>query len=274
MANYKLGKNLPEQMVARATSLIRRREDQARTGFPLSEDILRDAILPARWRHNIKEMVTEGMTGIPKTRQIQVMVAGLPGLERDVILHLGVHGEGILHAHNQVQACYYYDIVCHFKLEVRSETDDEMLARITPDWSLFPVEQLTSLAAWTNNLVTETRLVRIARRVIKDYLVNQPELSRTVGHVMARWPGLALLVAEDKIWRRRFANPPRNLKPYGWSENSAWLKLYGKAMKLADMVLLSADMLPAEIKLNSHEQPFVPQLKTWRSLPTDKDVAP
>jgi hypothetical protein len=109
---------------------------------------------------------------------------------------------------------------------------------------LSPLKRIR-LNEWCTKATQEFRIAAVTHDVVKSYLTRGVTL--TVAHVLAQWPTLSLLISGDQIWTERFNAPPKNLKRYQWQlpgPDHTWLAKYRKAMKLADIVLTSAVMLP------------------------------
>lgn len=153
--------------------------------------------------------------------------------------------------------------------------------RIAFDASVFTPDEIAVLTKWTNTAVQERRLANLAKKTINVFLKTNA-FSLTSAHVLARWPALAMLVdPKTKVyyysdhersnlveWRRKFQEPVRNLKPYAWSPTDTWYIRNQKAMRLAETILTSAQMLPEKIEDTSEVKALV---VSWRPLPGDLD---
>jgi hypothetical protein len=91
---------------------------------------------------------------------------------------------------------------------------------------------------------------------------------KSVGHILATWPMLTLLAQEDKLWRERFANPPRNSPNY--APGVAFLQEWRTEMRACEPILLAATMLtdPDLAKLG-RERPVCTRICAVQKLPGD-----
>ncbi len=244
MPNYKLSPRVLDDMKDRATYLTNQRVEQARTGFPLTRDQVQQAVLPAKWRDQILEMEDDGVEGFVRGPEVNTWLRlDLRGLEREVKLNLS--------------AGSYYEEQKHLILATKEDGFD---------LTVLPPAKQAQLAEWANNLVLERRLANLAQKTINTFL-NNDRMSKSVGHVVARWPALTILV-QDTGWRHKFASPPVNLKPYRWLPTDDWPVKNKKAIQIAEMMLTSGAMLPSSIK---NDDEIKATLTSWKPLPGDTD---
>jgi hypothetical protein len=264
MPNYKLTASCLADMTNAANNLCNRRVNQAKTGFPLTNDHIRAALILPKWRATFEQMQAEGVDTISKTTtSVHIVNHWMPGVERDVLLWI-THRHEYHTSSKHARGAYY--VVAEFN------RGDASVNNLVLDPSILTDGEQAALAKWINNVVQEKRLTNIAKSLIGgffSFLISRRD--DTMAHVIARWPALKYLVQDNNIWRDRFNNAPRNLKPYGWSLHDwehGWYAKHAKAMALTDMVLTSAAMLPATIENTDEVKAIV---VSWRPLPHDLD---
>jgi hypothetical protein len=120
------------------------------------------------------------------------------------------------------------------------DTNDEPLNLLST--AHLSADKVAALVTWTNNVVRERRLKQVADATVTALLMHWMP---TVGHVMARFPVLALL-AQEQPWKARFHQPPQRLRRYEWPADGPAAEAracYEKAMRATEVVLTSATML-------------------------------
>lgn len=263
MPNYKITPRLRDTMVGQAANLCQRRVAQAQTGFPLTQEHVRDTLIPDKWRQVFNAMRADGINTIQTTSLSWIIVDQSHGVDRDALISLQHPAEFYIHS-LQGSGSYYLEPM--FK---RNHATDNM-SRLVFDKTILTDDELSSLVKWVNNVVQEKRLSNLALRTITGFINEYQEAGYSIAHIAARWPALKYMVSGDRQWVDRFNNVPRNLKPYKWSvhaETHGWYGKHKKAMALSDMVITSAAMLPAVV----NNDVVKATLLTWRPLPTDQD---
>lgn len=252
MANWKLTQTVRDTMIARAETLMDRRVKLALTGFPLDVEQVYCSLVAAHHREALQELQDAGVDALPKMSSVEVLFwhSLMP---RAVVLMLKLPKEIF---YTQSHTGYYGT---RWKL---NPADKSKILR--PHWSTFSDPVRAELAKWINRLVREERLKLIVMTTIQKMLINW---SPTVGHVHVRWPGLALLAADDPTWRQRFAERPTRQGLYAWPENRESNPLLDKHMRAADVALAGASMMTGDI--DPSKQPVVPSLEAWQSLKGD-----
>jgi hypothetical protein len=109
-----------------------------------------------------------------------------------------------------------------------------------------PRETYEALVRFCTTAVRQSRMEDITDKCARDII---PHL-QTSGDLLAVWPGLIPLLdhwnrqGRAETWRARFRNPPSGRKLYG-QETGLDLRAYKPMIDVADMVLLSARMMPS-----------------------------
>jgi len=252
MPNYKLSPNIIKHMTEEGNKLCERRVAHMNVGFPIGYEKLQAAILPARWRDVILEMKREGITALYATTDLNVTV-NADGIERAAKIYVKTKHEMLF---------------CHERHTIQL------------DLSVLSDDELSGLISWVNTSVRERRLANIAMNTIMVFLNCYADSS---GHVVARWPALTTLINpkigysahERQIlagWRTKFASPPRNLKPYGWEPmhnvGHGWRTKNEKAMKLTEMILTSASLLPEKVEDSAEVKASI---SSWTPIAGDLD---
>lgn len=257
MPNYKLSPKVCDHMRAVAKQLVERRCAHMQTGFPLSLDKIQQAVLPAKWRSAILDMIDDGVKLI-EYRSLTCWVDDT-SIERAAVLD--------------------------FVITPPNSVKSPCLAGAVIDVDVLTTDEIAALAKWVNGAVLERRLANLALRTINSFL----DIAVTSGHVLARWPALTMLVQGDPRticswmsqtevnsitgWRRKLAEPPRHLKFYAWPADlqhpeRQWYERHRKAMRAAEVALTGGSMLPKDVKDDSEVKATV---KSWRPLPGDLD---
>lgn len=253
MANYKLSAKLVEEMISVTGRMVNRRADNMEQAFPLTHDQIYAGCIPAEWKELLISMAEYGI-----------------GIAANHVINLRVEHPSIIRV-----ACINIKSTRNFLGFVHGK-------QVTFDTSKLTDKEISALASWVNNAVQEHRVGNLVKATVIEFLRNR---AATTGHVIARWPALTMLVARlqeeignrwdsrtqvetRKVWREKFADPPRNLKPYSWSnEDMVWYEKHRKAMAICDEVLLSASMLPVVVSTSDIKA----SVTSWVPLPTDLD---
>jgi hypothetical protein len=216
MPNYTITPRVISSMLERARQLAGRRTAVMCEDFPLTLDEVQTGLLAPEVRVAVETIVNSGSMHI---------------------LHVIRHAKV-----NIPDTTSYVQISCSEPLYHSAwNTKGEIVFYID---HLDPQKRLR-LNEWCTKATQELNIAAVTYDVVKSYLTRGVTL--TVAHVLAQWPTLSLLISGDQIWTERFNAPPKNLKRYQWQlpgPDHTWLAKYRKAMKLADIVLTSAVMLP------------------------------
>lgn len=250
MPNYKLSPSIVQHMIAEGNKLLERRVSHMNTGFPIGYKKLQAAILPGRWRDTILEMKADGISAIHDATILRVSVVAY-GIERAADVYVITKKKMLF---------------CHDSHSV--QLDLQVLSSV----------ELSSLISWVNTAVRERRLANLAKKTIAEFFDGRS--GGTSGHIVARWPALTTLVDPktgwsehqrmiNAGWRTKFASPPRNLNPYLWGVTpSGWQVKNEKAMKLTEMLLNSASLLPEKVEDSAEVEASI---YSWTPAPGDLD---
>ncbi len=232
MPNFKLSHSIIHEMTQNAAHLTQRRVSQAQLGFPLTVDEVQRAIVPAEALEMFRRLEAMRVTTIQKSCLAHMVVPALAGSPREALIGVLVDGGGLFEMTNTRYA--------------------QSLRRWAPpklECSVLAPEKEAALAKWTANLVQEYRLAELAKRTVKWFLNGYAE---TTGHILARWPGLVVLVS-DHDWKQKFRDAPRSLRRWEWGfavisgKSVADYEKHKKAMALTDVVLAGASLLPKDL---------------------------
>jgi hypothetical protein len=255
MPNYKLPPSLREHMVAQAKTLCDRRVSLAHDDFPLTREDIQDAAMPPRVRKIVKGLIAEGMQTIQQTHTFHfVLRKDLHSIDRDVVV-----------------SAHVSEPMFYFKEIHRYSTSDRVFAVDTHDVDIswLPQEKLTALSKWVNNAVKENRMREVTMSTVAWFLQHAclPVDHITAAHIMARWPTIATL-ATEKYHQARFREVPAKLTRWDWPENDPAREKCRRAMRLADMVLTSAQMMPKEDRTAKRE--LSASIIIWEKFPGEK----
>jgi hypothetical protein len=181
-----------------------------------------------------------GSHGIKTDTKINTVGLYVPG-NRGVILHI----KGLVPSVVTSDAHRSYSYALMNNTTTPCMKVNNAIAPTFPiDLRALPDDQRATLIKWVDHAVQEARLAYITKQTVSEFL-DKTE-TNTVGHLMARWPALVSVI-EDERWKMRCGDAPKNLRRYHWSCSSyaeAWYAKNKRAMKLAEVYLLSALMLP------------------------------
>lgn len=267
MPNYKLSPTVVDDMKTYAKKLVERRISQMQSGFPLSRDRIQEGILPEKWRQTIKDMAFDNLDTLQKTERVLIVVSA----DRPTLVQL---------FNVKPKVFYCYDENIEYEVYAKLRFNKNQSPRITFDMSVLSDSERAALVAWANTAVQERRLANLAMRTVNAFLDKH---ATSVGHVVARWPGLVMLAKElntlsnaytsptqqkfRKEWRNKFASPPANLKPYRWQRTDEWPVKNQKAMKLTEVMLTSGSMMPEPVAPTALGATLV----SWTPLSGDLD---
>jgi hypothetical protein len=238
MPNYKISPSAQSLMRDQAKALCDRRIALAEADFPLDFEEVQAAILPAPVRETMQRLIADGVDTISRDNDVYYILPSSVGTERRVVLNLR-SGERFFNARSEVG---YVSSISPYYLK----SDDP---RFNIDLSVVPPEKGEAVVKWVDNAVRERRMAEITQATVSWFLTHAclPVTFITAAHVMARWPTIALLVdglGEGSYYKTKFREVPAKLDRWGWPPNDPARAKYAKAMKLADMFLTSAMMLP------------------------------
>lgn len=136
-------------------------------------------------------------------------------------------------------------------------------------------DNLQKLVDWTNQAVFERRLAKLCTDTVSQFfdlrLGGDKGGYMSMYHIMARWPGLAVVYPRatgnwrgGDMWERHSKEVPRNLQRWGWpayGPEADWYSKYKPRMEQVEETLLSCVSLK-----NDHSPQHVPQWREPRKL--------
>jgi hypothetical protein len=227
--NYRLHPGFVGTLIKAADKLAQRRKDNMSSDFPLTKEQVQLALIDPKMRDPYAQIRAAGGRLVLST----MVTVDIGELEWKLIINNPGPGFDVL--------------------------DDKHIHHSSPYREVGPfyregltIDEISALLSWVRTAVLEAKICDLTKKVVTEFLEHghdvNPEKFLSVGHIMARWPTLKILVDEtkDKTWIRRFNEHPVNLKRYRWTGNhadEAWRNQWGKSMKVADMVLTSASLM-------------------------------
>jgi hypothetical protein len=239
MPNWTLSPTFKAYTSAWASNLADKRLFQSQRDFPLNRDTIQKLTASDRMLALLKEL---GSHGIKTDTTVNTVGWYVPG-NRGIILSVKGISPSVITS--DAHRGYSYNLMNKTAApRTKGLLHNAMAPTFPMDWQALTEDQRATLTKWVDHAVQEVRLAHITKQTVSEFL-DKTE-TNTVGHLMVRWPALVSVI-EDERWKMRCGDAPKNLRRYHWSCNpyaEAWYTKNKRAMKLAEVCLLSAMMLP------------------------------
>jgi hypothetical protein len=236
-------------------------------GFPLSQEDVQQGILPAEMRDLFNRLKAMGAESVRNTRSPSFFVGG-EGIDREVAINItGV--QNLWYAYEIQDGAY----VAGEQIKQRNEKFDKKLffnnAVLAP-------ETYKKLVRWINLGVREHRQAALLNETLVRFLHHS---GMTLGHIIARWPGLTLVFDEmdrggyissrsKNSWRDRVRQLPATKNRWGWpayGDAAVWYEKNKKILAVCDEMLVGAAQLD-----RPHTPGMAARIVGWRRKEGEK----
>lgn len=267
MPNFELSDEHKSSLRLACRSLCEVRTLTIELGFPLSQHDIEQGMLPASMRALFNELKKRGAESLRDTNTPVIFFGG-PGIPRPAAIQLF----GL----KRLWFAYQLQIepgAAELQIK-RPEPNPTVDKQMFFDNNVLAPETYARLVNWVNAAVQEHRQAALTKNVVESFLNFAP----TIGHLIARWPGLTLLFDEmDRSgykgrrahsWRERVRLLPANKNRWDWpvvGDPADWHAKHKRIIAVCDEMLVGAAMMkrPTVSGVRAH-------LTGWRRLAGEK----